>query len=296
MVVGVCGGAAFGQPGQKMVAGTGLETLEVLPGEMRMTVGLKVEGEGLEEALRAFEERGAEVAELLKEAGAVADSVEIGDPSVGSSGASRQQQMMMRRMMERSGRAEVEEEGRKTVSFEAKATWKLEAGSVVELILEADAIGKRIEGLDLVGKAKMTPEQLEELEEAGLDEEDYYDMMDEGRQEPGKPSFAFAKKVESAEVLELKKKAYAKAVVAAGHVAAAAGRELGELASLSAEVGSGGYNESDYYAAMRWGQMVTAQGWGLKGDEGSAGEAVALGMRAGKVKVKVRVTAGFALK
>jgi len=153
--------------------------------------------------------------------------------------------MMMRRLMEQEsdfGEEEGEEkkpEETVTVAFTATATWPLKSATAEELIIEALAIRKKIEGLDLEGKAVKTPEELEAMEEAAAEAYSRYGY-DDGEPKPGKPTFMFMKKIDDAKLDEMKKAAFEKAKAEAAKNAALAERKVGPVTGLQVQVISAG--------------------------------------------------------
>lgn len=267
------------------VTGTGTESVHVLPNELRLTVALRTEKETLEKALAAYTTRKETVAKLLKDAGALPESVKIGDPKL--EGLPNDQAAMLRRAMARMKSEPAKAEaggGMKAITFAAEATWKLSATSVEELLPEAAAIEGKVRKLDLLGKDAMTAEELETLEESAGQEEQF--RYEQPKAQPGEPTFVYAKKLEATQLATMRKAAYQKAVEAAREVAAAAGKDLGDLSSLSAMALPGnleGDNSSENVFFRRLLQAPEKMG-------------EALAMEAGKVSLQVRVTAGFKLK
>ncbi len=249
VLLGLAATTVAAQGTNAVVAGIGTETVQVLPDELRMAVGLRVQRDTLEEALEVYRTRRDAVTKLLKEAGALEDSVKVSDPKLGTAGGRAE---MMRRMMgmgSRQERGEAEETG-KIISFTAEATWQLSATSVEELLLESATAEKKVGGLDLLGKETMTPEELEALEEAAFSEED--DFTGRGRATPpGKPTFAYAKKLDPVQVTEMKKKAYQQAVKTAEELAALADKGLGDLVTLAVTVTPGSTEDGGRYEIGR---------------------------------------------
>ena len=288
-------GGAAAQENAVVVNGMGTESVQVLPDELRMTVALRAQQGTLEQALTAYRTRKEAVTKLLKEAGALAESVKVSDPRLEEPPSG--EATALRRAVERvvgpqPARAEAAR-APKAIAFTAEATWKLSATSADELLLEAATLEDKVRKLDLLGKASLTPEELETLEEsAGAEEEFAYEPA---KAQPGEPSFLYAKKLDAAQLTALKKAAYEKAVASARELAAIAGRELGDLASLSAVAAPANLEEASYYESVALRRLFAAAGRFGPGGMGTGKLDEALGAVAGKVSLEVHVMVGFRL-
>ena len=295
MVV-LAAGAVVAQEEFGHVNGAGVERLEVVPNEMRMSVGLQVKGPTMEEAISAYKAKRESVTKLLAEAGAAPESIKIGDPEAGGGAQPRNAQMQRMIAARRAASGAKTEKGEEpqTISFNAVATWKLAGGSIEELLPETSALEKKIGAIDFVEKEAATPEEAEEMEEEGYSDETamYGEQAPPG---PGKPTFSYARKIDAEQVTGMEKAAYQKAVKSAGEVAALVGREIGALTSVSVNVDAGRPSESyDYYERQMYASMMMNMGY-LEESEGGP-ETVAVGPRLAKLTVTVRVMVGHNLK
>jgi len=288
-------GGAAAQENAVVVSGVGTESVQVLPDELRMTVALRAQQGTLEQALTVYRARKEAVTKLLKEAGALPESVKVSDPKLEEPPSG--QAAALRRALERARPQPAKAEAgsaAKAIAFTAEATWKLSATSADELLLAAATVEDKVRKLDLLGKASMTPEELETLEEsAGAQEEFTYEPT---KAQPGEPSFLYAKKLDGAQLTALKKAAYEKAVASARELAAIAGRELGDLASLSAMAAPPNLEEANYYESAALRRLFAAAGRFGPGGMESGKLDEALGAGAGKVSLEVHVMVGFRLK
>jgi uncharacterized protein YggE len=281
------------------VNGAGTATLERLPNIMRVYVQLSGRGSSLAEALAALKDRREATIAALPTLGAVADSIEIGDPDVTRG---EDQQKMNQMILDRMGRTKRGASGSTTklpttATAKLTAEWLLEADDAERLLTKVSELQEKIKAADLGGAkeaAKLSPEEEElraEMQQYG------------GGQEanPAEPQFVFVVLVGDDERAKLAAEAFEKAKKNAEQLAVAAGAKLGRLASLQSHDQSGGLNEgySEYYGGnaylyemqRRQYQMLQAS---TQGEPESAAEAH--GLKPGKVKYSVRVQASFRLE
>jgi len=291
LAVALCAAAAIAQEeeGMGFVNGSGKESIEVLPDELRMNVALEVKAPTIEEAMTVFKAKREALTKTLTEAGAMPESIKFGDPKCGAAAGSERQQMMRRMMARSRGGASEEnaEEETQVISFDAQAAWKLSAASLEDLIPEAVGIQKKVSAISFVDKAAKGEEEEEEIP----DEEMY---PGENGPSAGKPAFSYARKIDPAKVAEMKKAAYQKAIKDATELAALAEKQLGKLTSINANVDAGSIPEdSEYYARQAYYSSV----WrGRFPGAGREDETVAVAPQLGKLKVTVTVGLGFNIK
>ncbi|PQO41049.1 SIMPL domain-containing protein [Blastopirellula marina] len=234
-----------------MVASQGEAIIQHWPTELVVRLDLVGRASSLDEALETLQKRKESAGLLLKTLGAEMDTVEYGDPTTANVASQGQAQMqaMIRQRIQRSGGKMPE--GLKmpestTVTLPMTARWKLDATDPTKLLQQVDSLRKQIEKADIGGMKSEEPtlaeqELLEEAESFGYDP-----YSDEPQAKPGTPMFSFAAKITEEERTQATKVAFQSAQADAKELAAAAGRELGELMSLSSS-SRGGLSPEEMY-------------------------------------------------
>lgn len=234
-----------------MVAANGEEIIKRWPTQLVLRLDLVGRASTLDEALEILDKRKESAGLLLKTLGAEMDTVEYGDPTTSNVASQGQAQMqaMIRQRIQRSGGKMPE--GLKmpesiTVTLPLTVRWKLDASDPTKLLRQVDSLRKQIENADIGGVKSDEPslaeqELMEEAESFGYDP-----YSDEPQAKPGTPVFSFAAKITAEERNQATKAAFQSAQSDAKDLATAAGRELGELMSLSS-TSRGGLSPEEMY-------------------------------------------------
>jgi uncharacterized protein YggE len=293
-------GAGIGY-GNGTVTGSGVVEIKRQPDRLRLQVELLAKGSNLKEALALLKDR-IEAARLQVGAlGVIKKSVAFGNPKLSSTKTDQQkqmEQMLIQRLRQRGKRKPKKSKASSpvTVSAELTAEWKLTAKTIEELLIVSYELQEKIKAADLAGRKqaeKLSPEEQELLEEAASGFG--YGSSDEAK--PGEPSFLFVSGISDDEREKSLAAAFQKAKSRAARLAKAAGSQLGELKSLSAQntPGAGlddysmygGYSSPAYRAIQR--AMTAAQ-------LGTEDASEAIGAIPGTVTYTITVTASFDLK
>ncbi len=234
-----------------MVSASGEEILKRWPTQLVLRLDLIGRAGSLDEALEEMEKRKESAGLLLKSLGAQMDTVEYGDPTTSNAASQGQEQMqaMIRQRIQRSG-GQIPE-GLKmpestTVTLPLTARWDLATTDPTKLLRQVNELRKQIEKADLGGvksdeSSLAEQELLEEAEAFGYDP-----YSNEQQAKPGTPVFTFAAKITEEERSQAMKAAFQSSQAEAKELAAAAGRELGELMSLASS-SHGGPSPEELY-------------------------------------------------
>lgn len=296
-------GQAVQQPASGgVVTGSGEVTLTRQPDVLRMTMQISGEGKDIKEALAKLKSEREAIAAKLKELGAAEASVKFDPPRVGGGSSNLARQRAMQQMMRirggRPGAAKPEAQPKVEVSTKVTAEWSFEAGdSPEELIVNAYTLREKVKAGGLSkksAKAELSPEELEELEEAEGMVMDEYGM--EQAVLPGEPVFMFVSKVTDAERDAATAEAFKKAKADAARLAAASGSKIGEIRQVTAHTmpvaGDSDYGNDYYDGGYYQAQMMRQLGMNVPGS--NADEAA--GLEPGPVSLQVSVTAAFAIE
>jgi uncharacterized protein YggE len=250
------------------VAASGTQVIERLPTQLALQIELIGRGKTLKEALAKLDRRKQAAGLLLKSLGAEMDTVKYGDPTT-SNASSASQQQLQAMIRERIGRSGGETpEGLKlpesvTASLALSARWKLSSDKPSELLEQATQLCKKIEDADLGGLKDGDDASLAEQEL--IEEAEAYGGYDRysGEQavKPGTPNFSYVATITPEERQAAMKSAFEAAQRDAEELAAAAGRELGNLVTLESHAMSQSPYEEEYYgyaAAYRRQMMLGA--------------------------------------
>ncbi len=279
--------AMVGTASQPDVAGSGTETVRLMPDTMAMSVSMVATDEQFDKALDSIQQQTADVQKALAGLKTPPAKVTVDGPTLGPSAGSSREASLRRQMMQALGRssaaaAEPDKE-KVTLSTAVTAEWKLTAKDAVGLLKETNAIEQAVRGaLPKPGEEEkqMTEEQEEEMLSM-------MGQMDEDEEPPGTPTFIFSAKLPDDKLQAARKKAFQEAVKDAGSLAEAAGASLGGLAEVSGYVSQGdrdmGYSSYYYSSAM----MRMAQ---------QTEELTATAMVPREVSFSVSVEVTFALK
>ncbi|MDP6355120.1 MAG: SIMPL domain-containing protein [Planctomycetota bacterium] len=223
-----------------MVSATGDATIKKGPEVLRLSVDLLAQGPDLKSAFVAMKDRNDAARAQLVAFGANKESIRVKTPEViGADPNARRRQMermVMSRLQNRRKQKANAPDAKKETKLKAALTaeWKLPGSSDEEQLMFLESLKKKIGEADVSGKEeskKKSPEE-EEAEEEGL-MDDY--RMDYGAsaKQPGEPVYVFVSTASEAEVSKALADAFKNAKSAAATMAAAAGRELGDISNLS---------------------------------------------------------------
>jgi len=298
LTVGCATAWAQVQP-EPMVSGDGTVTITLQPEVMRLRIDLLGKGKDLKEALAKLKDRREAARKKVLELGATEKTIEIAPAgtSVGKADERRQLQMLVRARM--SGRKSEKDAEAKpqpvTVSATLTADWPVKTQDSDEMLIFANELQDKIKAADLAGikeAGPKTPEEAEEAEEAEMEEVDMYGG--EQGPKPGEPSFVFVARVPADQIDKAMAEAFEKAKAKAARLAKAAGATAGNLRFLST------HQQPDYERMSRqayayygsYYQELIQQSYSPGGDVPEE----AVGVEPGPLKLRVSVSASFAIK
>ena len=239
IILTLLGSAAVAEE-SRVVTATGRVTLKQMPTSMRMAIQFKETGKDVAEALKNLKDRrDAAIATLIK-LGAVKDSIREGIPgAVGEDPQSARMIAMMQR--HNPGAAPKKKKGAAKVTLTGSLTaeWELSGDKLEETLKLIQSIKDKIAAAELAGpssKKKLTPEELEEMEEAEMLQQE---MGIHGEHKVGEPSYAFTVRISEDEAQKARAAAFQKAKRQAEKLVASAGRRLGKLRGLQSHGESG---------------------------------------------------------
>ena len=284
------------------VSGNGTVRVQRQPVLMRLTIELSGKGKTIDEALSRLKDR-REVAVLKVESlKAAKESIQVGQPAISAAALESQQrfeQILQQRMRMgpiggRTSKA-VKIPESVTVSATLTAEWPLSAASPEELLSSSTQLQKAAKEADLAGlkePMQLSPEEQELAEEMAEMMSDHgYGSGSEAK--PGEPQFVFVARISEEDCRQAMTEAFAKAQASAARVAAAAGKELGELAHLQSN--PRGAAMIDYYGEEYYGSPYYAsRRMQLAGKEPSDDESIA--PLPGPVDFVFSIEASFRLK
>jgi uncharacterized protein YggE len=269
--------SAQDEPGT--VSGNGMVHLQRQPMLLRMSVELSGKGKTVQEALSRLKDR-REVA-LLKVEGLKADkdSIEISPPQISAAALQQRQQFeqMLQQRMRVGGRLGKQVKLPETVTVSATLTveWPLSADSPEQLLSSSSELQKAVTEADLAGlkePQKLSPEEQEFAEEM-QEMASQYGGFGESETKPGEAKFVFVARISQEDRQQAMAEAFTKARDSAALLAAAAGRQLGELVNIDGGGMGGGdptndfyYGESSYYMMERMRRSLGALGRTAEGE------------------------------
>lgn len=295
--VAVLSSAAAAQSADPTLSATGSAAIEKMPEIMRMKIDIPASGPDIEQALAKLKQKRESAVKKLKDMGAAEDAIKVEPPNVtpDPTEAMKRQMMMMRGQMEEEEQEEEKDAkpAKVSVTLALKVEWPLKSDDPEAMLIAVHGLQQKIRGADLAGlkEEKLTEEELEE--QAEMQERMPRYSSDE-EPTPGEPGFLFVWKVSDADHAKLLADAFAAAKADAEKLAAAAGVQLGSLASLSGQ-GMGGGEEYGYaygYTQAYYQMMRSARGM-MSADEA---EKEAMGVLPQKISKRVNVRAAYKIK
>jgi hypothetical protein len=273
------------------VSGVGVVEVKRSPEYLRVQFDVMARGKNLADAMDKLKARQEVVTAELIKLGAGKDVIVMGEKDVLDEAADRQNQLgrMMAARNKALGKNPKPKTESPTVVFVAlKVDFRLPANDADALMVAAKTLQEKIKAAELGGlksDGKSTPEE-EELAEESIGPGNRF--SDE--QPRGTPTFVFVAKLTEADRKKAMADAFAKAKQSARRLAESAGAELGELYRL-VDQSQSGQEFDDFMSIQRrygYGRYEYGGGSMLSGDE-------MIGMSAGKVSVKIGITADFKL-
>jgi uncharacterized protein YggE len=286
-------------PQEGFVTGTGTVEIKRLPELVRIHVNVLAKGKDLKEALAKLKER-QEAAKLkLTALGATKETIQAGDPGVTSEKSDRQlemERMVGERIRDRGGKkpAKDKEAPPVVVGLTLRAELPIKAASVEDLLVQFQALKEKVIAADLGGlkeMQKLSPKE-EELAEEN-ERPDRYREDDEPRK--GEPQLLFVCKIPEEDRSKALADAFSKAKREAGRLAKAAGADLGALRHVQDQAAGGSYDDMEERMARYYSRNSISYRQSMT-DAVDEGPAEAVGTRAGKVTLRIVVSASFAVK
>jgi hypothetical protein len=287
------------------VTGVGAYELKRQPEFLRVHVDVLAKGKDIKESLAKLRERRLAAQKSLEAMGAAANAIEFGDPTVTTEKFDRQQSMQ-RMMMAQMAMAQGKKAAKKPkeaqpviVSCSLKAEIRLAATDPEERVILTHALEKRIKTADLGGlkDMKQASPQDEELAQEQVGEEMDPDQAHQPK--PGEPAIFYVSPIPVKDRERALAEAFKKAKRHAGHLANAAGAELGPIHHI--EDSSPSNSQMEDYSGMEnpfmYRYMQRTQDWTRESNGGDDRESTeAIGLEPGKVVFRVVLSASFELK
>ncbi|MGE0608409.1 MAG: SIMPL domain-containing protein [Pirellulales bacterium] len=275
------------------VTASGTARLERAPDFLRMHVRISANGKNVREALEKLQARRESVRDKLKDLAVEEDSIEFSEPSINATMSDRQRQMeaLMRQRSGKTKKKPGDDAPRPVMLAQTlQAEWKLGSENSEELLVLAHELQEAIKEADVAGAKEaepLSPEEEELAEEmSGL----YSEYSGSDEPSPGTAAFSFVCKISDEERGQATAEAFEKARDEAARLAAAAGKQLGELRLLRGDSAGGDYESYGEYQYSR--DMMLA----LARQRARADNMEAIGAQPGKVSFQVQVSASFSLK
>lgn len=289
------GGAAPGT-----VSAVGMATVKQRPTTLRMMIQLSEKAESLQDALSQLKDRREAALLQLEALGFPKDKIVIDEPTTEAPNSPQRRQMeQMMRMMRAQGRSvpkALEQPKLTTISCMLTAEQPLETTDQEELLVFVHDLTEKVTAADLAGvkEAKKLSAEAQELAE-----EMEQMMSDNGygseESNPGEPRFFFVARLSDEEQNRATTEAFARAKASAERLAAAAGAQLGDLATLNSSAMSNRDDMSEYYggSSYQMRMMMAAQQMQSAEDDAEGTEVVV--QRPGNATFRVMVNATFRL-
>jgi len=219
------------------ITGRGVHSVKCPPSVLRVYLQVSAKGKTLEAALANLEKRRDAIKAQLPKLGGKADTIKF--TALDKVDSSEQEQMMdtLRRQMG-SDRVPKKLGAPKSVTVNTtfSADWPLSGDTPDKLLLEAEALRKKLIEADLAGvkaaEAEQTPEEREAAEEIQAMMRERY-SGGEAQQKPGTPNLAFVGRLSDDKHEMAMAEAFKQAKANAQRIAKAAGASLGPLVRVS---------------------------------------------------------------
>jgi uncharacterized protein YggE len=274
----------------------GTASLEKMPEIMRLKIDIQASAPELQPALAKLKAKREAAVKKLKEIGASDEAIVFEGPTLvpDQTEAVKRQMAMMRGQM---NEEEEEEEGAKpakvSVMVNLKLDLPLQTADTEALLVTVHELQEKIRKADVAGlkEEKLSDEEQEEQAEM---QEQLSRFGGDDQPKPGQPIFVFVWKMSDEERSKLLADAFANAKAEAQKLAAAAGAQLGPLASLSSHTMA---QEEDYrysysFNPMLYQVMQRARAMGST----EQAETEAIGVLPQKIAKRVVVMASYALQ
>jgi uncharacterized protein YggE len=272
--------------GAASVTANGHATLKHAPELMRARVVLRGDGKDAHEAMDNLNHRRSQVKEKLLALGAVARSLDLGQPgSAGDQLTPQQRQMQMVMAMQRNQHPTTQPQGVSVVCT-VQAEWPLSEQPPDDAYITATDLQAKITAGIREGAAKhgQTPEEQEIAEEMAAAASN--DGSDNTAGKPNEPSYVFVHKLTDEELAKLSADAVSSARADAHRLATAAGVVLGNVIRISTSP-STTIDDNPYAAYL---QAYAGN------DKPARDDMEATSTGPGQVTYSVQVTAVFAAK
>jgi uncharacterized protein YggE len=309
---GLIGGLALGESASAQVGGlggggetstvngTGSAEVKQLADTLRVSVQIRAEGKDVREALVKLKERQSTLKAGVEKLKADPKSVKFGPTNelgAGSDSSRARMEMMRQRMGARAkrGKKEAPKAPIVTLSSTLTAEFPLKAADADDLLVKGKALEDEIKAADLGGMKAAEAKAKSEGDEETKEEEEMMmqmGMSNDGEAKPGEPTFVYARRISNEDRAKLLAEAFAKAKTDASRLAQAAGRELGNLRTLTENANTGNEDDYDSYQRQQYYRLMQRS----SRSESIDGATEAVGMRPGPVAFRVTVMAAFALK
>jgi uncharacterized protein YggE len=287
----------------RTVTGHGMFEIKRHPEVLRIQVDVLAKGKTLKEALAKLRERRQAAQKNLEQIGAVAGSIEFGEPQIAMERNDRQHERMVMMMAMRAQGKKPAQKPKEappiSVFCTLKAEVRLSAAGAEELLLAAHGLEERVKAADLGGLKELKQASAQDEEMAEEANAEMMGMNDNEGPKRGEPIFLYVSKLSDEERTKARADAFKKAQREAAKLAEAAGIELGPLYRLDPDP-SAGYPDSEdtevvsgpssYFVRQ---YLERARGYAAGNDKQPE---EAIGIRPGKVVYRVAISAAFELK
>jgi uncharacterized protein YggE len=246
MVFLLGGAGARGADSEATVSATGHATALQKPDVLRMTLMISAQGSDIHDALAKLKAQRDDASAKLLATGADNASVKFSDPVEGNEGNMTPQQRMMQQMMARNQRPASTQPAGVTISTNLTVEWPLAPASADDALATAMGLEDKIKAAIPKGgaDAAKTPEEQEIAEEMAAQQNGAETSK------PDEPQFTFVHRLSDDERAKLMAQAFTDAQARGRRLAAAAGKELGEVTNIATSSGDAGNPANAYIEAM----------------------------------------------
>jgi uncharacterized protein YggE len=244
LMLGVAGARA--EDSGATVSATGHATAIQRPDILRMTLMISAQGSDIHDALAKLKAQRDDASAKLLATGANNASVKFSDPVEGNEGNLTPQQRIMQQMMARNQQPASTQPAGVTISTNLTVEWPLAPASADDALAGAMAVEDKIKAAIPKGGAggAKTPEEQEIAEEMAAQQNAA------GTSKPDEPQFTFVHRLSDDERAKLMAQAFSDAQAQGRRLAAAAGKELGEVTNIATSSGDTGNPANAYVEAM----------------------------------------------
>ncbi|HEY4260861.1 MAG TPA: SIMPL domain-containing protein [Schlesneria sp.] len=273
------------------IQASGMATIERPAEVMRMQVEILAKSaKDLPDALAKLKTRRTKVEKVLESLGADKKTITFGELRIDESqdaNLARMEMMMHQRLSQRGKKLTKDVVAKPVrVAMRLTAEWRLKEGDATSQLLESKKLQDAIKAADLAGVKETEEQTAEEAEIAEEMEEPVNPWGGQNQTKPGEPQFTFTAKIPAADREKAMAEAFRKARAEAEQLAKAAEVGLGRLQSVQA---NSAVDAEDFEVYRQYGLPYHGSADQSKGDD-------ATGLKPGMLKLRVGVTASFAIK